>query len=75
VLLARLNLNDPALTAIAEIVHDIDLKDARYGRAETDGIANLITGLCLTNKDDAQRLVRGAAVLDDLYEYFRKRRG
>ena len=75
VLLARLDLNDTALTAIAEIVHDIDLKDTRYGRAETDGIANLITGLCLTNKDDAQRLVRGAAVLDDLYEYFRKRRG
>jgi hypothetical protein len=75
VLLARLDLNDTALTAIAEIVHDIDLKDARYGREETDGIAHLITGLCLTNKDDAQRLVRGAAVLDDLYEYFRKRRG
>jgi hypothetical protein len=75
VLLARLDLNDTALTAIAEIVHDIDLKDTRYGRAETDGIAHLITGLCLTNKDDAQRLVRGAAVLDDLYEYFRKRRG
>jgi hypothetical protein len=75
VLLARLNLNDTALTAIAEIVHDIDLKDTKYGREETAGIAHLITGLCLTNKDDAQRLVRGAAVFDDLYEYFRKRRG
>jgi hypothetical protein len=74
VLLARLELNDEALTAIAQIVHDIDLKDGKFGREETDGIAHLITGLCLANKDDAQRLVRGAAVFDDLYEYFRQRR-
>ncbi|HXA21793.1 MAG TPA: chromate resistance protein ChrB domain-containing protein [Acetobacteraceae bacterium] len=75
VLLARLDLNDKALTAIAEIVHDIDLKDAKFGREETGGIAHLITGLCQSSKDDAQRLARGAAVFDDLYEYFRKRRG
>jgi hypothetical protein len=74
VLLPRLELNDEALTAIAQIVHDIDLKDGKFGREETDGIAHLITGLCLANKDDAQRLVRGAAVFDDLYEYFRQRR-
>jgi hypothetical protein len=74
VLLARLELNDEALTAIAQIVHDIDLKDGKFGREETDGIAHLITGLCLANKDDAQRLVRGAVVFDDLYAYFRKRR-
>jgi hypothetical protein len=75
VLLARLDPNDKALTAIAEIVHDIDLKDAKFGREETGGIAHLITGLCQSSKDDAQRLARGAAVFDDLYEYFRKRRG
>lgn len=75
VLLVRLDPNDKALTAIAEIVHDIDLKDAKFGREETGGIAHLITGLCQSSKDDAQRLARGAAVFDDLYEYFRKRRG
>ena len=32
ILLERLGLNDPALRAIAEIVHDIDLKDAKFGR-------------------------------------------
>jgi hypothetical protein len=75
VLLTRLDLNDKALTAIAEIVHDIDLKDTKFGREETGGIAHLITGLCQSSKDDAQRLARGAAVFDDLYEYFRKGRG
>src|ERR1700722_1779214 len=75
VLLTRLDLNDKALTAIAEIVHDIDLKDTKFGREETGGIAHLITGLCQSSKDDARRLEQGAAVFDDLYEDFPKRGG
>jgi hypothetical protein len=74
VLLARTGLDDPALTAIAQIVHDIDLKDGKFAREETSGIAHLITGLTITNKEDEKRLERGATVLDDLYEYFRKKR-
>jgi hypothetical protein len=74
VLLARTGLEDSALNAIAGIVHDIDLKDGKFGREETSGIAHLITGLTMTNKEDEKRLERGATVLDDLYEYFRKKR-
>ena len=74
VLLERAGLRDRALTAIAEIVHDIDLKDSKFSREETSGIANLITGLSMGDKTDDQRITRGAAVFDDLYEYFRKRR-
>ena len=75
VLLARLGRNDPALTAIAEIVHDIDLKDTKFSREETGGIAHLVTGLCHATKDDTRRLEQGTGVFDNLYEYFRKRRG
>jgi hypothetical protein len=71
VLLERAALDDPALRAIGEIVHDIDLKDAKFGREETAGIAGLIGGIVLAHRDDEQRLGRGAAVLDDLYQYFR----
>jgi hypothetical protein len=74
VLLSRAGLENPALRAIGEIVHDIDLKDGKFAREETSGIAHLITGLALANKTDEQRISRGAAVLDDLYEYFRKKR-
>jgi hypothetical protein len=74
VLLARTALADQALQAISEIVHDIDLKDSKFGRVETSGIAHLIAGLTSANKTDEQRMERGAAVLDDLYEYFRKKR-
>jgi hypothetical protein len=74
VLLSRTGLDNPALRAIGDIVHDIDLKDAKFGREETSGIAHLIAGLTMANKDDEQRISRGAAMLDDLYEYFRKKR-
>ena len=74
VLLAGAGLDDPALAAIGEIVHDIDLKDAKFGRAEAIGIAHLIEGIAAANKDDQRRLERGAAVFDDFYEYFRRKR-
>ena len=41
----RFGLEDPALRAIAEIVHDIDLKDAKFGRTEAAGIDQLIAGI------------------------------
>src|SRR5882757_8282476 len=75
VLLSRIALDDLALRAISEIVHDIDLKNGKFAREETSGIAHLIAGLTLANKSDEQRMSRGAAVFDDLYEYFRKKRG
>ena len=71
VLLARAGLDDPALAAIGEIVHDIDLKDAKFGRPEATGIAHLVEGIAAANREDERRLARGAAVFDDFYEYFR----
>jgi len=74
VLLQRATLDEPALQAIGEIVHDIDLKDGKFGREETAGVAGLIAGIVLAHPEDGQRLARGAAVLDDLYQYFRSRK-
>jgi hypothetical protein len=74
VLLTKAGLKDRALAAIAEIVHDIDLKDGKFGRDETSGLAHLIAGLAGAQADDMVRIDRGGAMFDDLYEYFRKRR-
>jgi hypothetical protein len=74
VLLDRCGLKDSALRAIAEIIHDIDLKDGKFGRTEVAGIRTLMEGIGATTRDDAQRLARGAEVFNDLYEYFRKKR-
>ena len=74
VLLSRIGLDDPALKAISEIVHDIDLKDDKFAREETSGIAHLILGITMASDSDEQRILRGAAMLDDLYAYFRNER-
>jgi len=74
VLLAKFVPPDRALQAIAEIVHDIDLKDAKFQREEAAGIRTLLAGIAAATDDDTRRLERGSAVFEDLYEYFRKKR-
>jgi hypothetical protein len=74
VLLDRAGPNDPALRAIAEIIHDIDLRDSKYGRDEAVGIRTLIDGIALTTPDDSERIARGTEVFNNLYEFFGKNR-
>jgi hypothetical protein len=70
ILVRRFGLDDPALRAISEIVHDIDLKEERFGRAETAGVASMIHGITATIEQDIERLRRGGEMLDSLYAYF-----
>jgi hypothetical protein len=70
VLLAHAGIDDPALAAIGEIIHDIDLKDDKYGRAETAGVKSLIAGIATAGAGDEQRLARGAVLFDGLYDSF-----
>jgi len=62
--------NDAALTAMGEIVHDIDLKDSKFGRDEASGIARVLESIAAANREDKTRIERAAAVFDDLYELF-----
>jgi hypothetical protein len=70
VLLARMGLLDPALAAIGEIVHDIDLRDEKYARPETAGVASIITGICSRSRDDIARIEAAEPMLDGLYAFF-----
>jgi len=74
VLLDRVAAKDPALRAIAEIIHDIDLKDNKFGRQESVGVRTLIDGIALTTADDVERIARGTEVFNSLYEAFGKNR-
>jgi hypothetical protein len=69
-LLRRFRLRAPALRAIGEIVHDIDCKDAKFGRAEAAGVEQLLAGIARESATDTTRLRRGAAVFDDLCQSF-----
>jgi hypothetical protein len=60
-------LKDPALAQIAEIVHELDLKDGRYRRAETAGVEEVLQGVRRSAGGDADALERGIALFDLLY--------
>lgn len=70
VLLATHNLIQPGLQPIAEMVHDIDLKDSRYQRSETSGLARMLDGLCARTTDDELRLEQGGHIFDSLLQSF-----
>jgi hypothetical protein len=74
-MIRRLGLHDRALASVAEIVHDIDLKDQKYGRGETEGFRALLTGLGATYPDDNQRLEEGSRLFENLYAYFQGLKG
>lgn len=74
VMIRRLGYQDPALTALAEIVHDLDLKDSRYRRQETEGFRALLTGLVTSILDDTRRLEEGSRLFENLYAYFQRPR-
>jgi hypothetical protein len=73
VLRERARIKDPALKAIAEIIHDIDLKDEKFARPETAGISHVIAGICRTQASDEVRMTRGAELFEEVYEQFRRR--
>lgn len=73
VLLAETGLRDPALRALAEIVHDLDLKDERFGRGEAQGVRQVLEGITLATDDDERRLERGGALFDDLYRSLQRK--
>ena len=62
--------HDPALGEIAEIVHDTDCKDAKFGRVEAPGVERMIAGVVARCPGDADRVERGAQLFDDLYAAF-----
>ena len=75
VLVERFGLRDRGLKRIAEVVHDIDCKDDRYGREETAGIAVLVKGVAAAHAADEDRLEHGAVLWEGLYAHYRRARG
>ena len=68
VLCARFGVKEARLDDIAELVHDLDLKDARFGRPETPLLATLVEGLRQLHGRDEELLEHGIALFDALYQ-------
>jgi hypothetical protein len=58
---------DRGLREIAEIVHDIDLKDDKFHRLEAVGVNAIVRGLSELLKDDRKLIRECSALFDGLY--------
>jgi hypothetical protein len=67
-MISAFGLEDPAMKAVGEIVHEIDLRDGRYVRPEVPGVEAILRGW--VSRSDADREAHGIAVFDGIYEGF-----
>lgn len=74
VLCARMRLAEPGLRAVAEVVHDIDLKDEKHRRPETAGVAAVVAGICLAHCSDEERLDQGCRLFESLFLFYARRK-
>jgi hypothetical protein len=63
-------IDEPAVSRLAAIVHDLDLKDGRFGAAEVPTVGALIDGLQLAHQDDHALLEQGITLFDSLHRAF-----
>jgi hypothetical protein len=70
VMLQAFQLDEAALPLLAEIVHEIDLRDGRYQRPETAGIDAVLRGWLLARLPDREMEVRGITLFEGLYTAF-----
>jgi len=65
-------IDEPGLSRIAAIVHDLDLKDGRFGAAECATVGAMIDGLQLAYHKDDELLEQGVVLFDALYRSFER---
>ena len=68
--LKEYELEDPVLREIAEIVHDADLMDEKFGRPESEGLDAIVRGMQLALPDDQTLTSHTNALYEGLYVYF-----
>lgn len=71
-LIARFDIQDPAVRQIAEMIHDADIEDGKFERVEGIGIDRLLKGWAKQGLGDLQILAKGFECFDALYEALRK---
>jgi hypothetical protein len=63
-------IQEPAVTRIATIVHDLDLKDGRFAAQEAPTVGTVIEGMQLSISEDDALLDQGMALFESLCRAF-----
>ncbi len=66
-MLQAFGLDEPALRAMADIVHEVDLRDGLYSRPHAEGIDAVLSGWLKANLTDAELEAHGVALFEGLY--------
>jgi hypothetical protein len=61
------SISGSAVARLAGIVHDLDLRDGRYGVPETPAVGLIVDGLQLAFADDQDLLAQGIVLFDALH--------
>jgi hypothetical protein len=69
-LMLRFGIDTPAVVQLSRVVHDLDLKESRYGMPECAAVARLVDGLRGRFDDDAELLEQGIVMIDALNRSF-----
>ena len=65
-------INDSPVQRLATIVHDLDLKDAKFGAPEAGAVGALVEGLQALQADDHALLEQGITMFEALYRTFER---
>jgi hypothetical protein len=71
-LVHRFTIRDKAIQQIAEMVHDADLEDGKFQRAECIGLDKVFKGWARRGLSDAEILGKGFEFHDALYAHLRR---
>jgi hypothetical protein len=61
-------ISDPKVKRIAQIIHDADLEDEKFGRIEGAGLDRVLKGWAEQDVEDQELLQRGMELIEGLYQ-------
>ena len=69
-LIERFAIADPATVCLSQVIHDLDMKDERYGAPECAAVGRLVDGLRQLYRDDDELLAQGIVLIEALHRSF-----
>lgn len=64
----QFSIRDASVKRIAQVIHDADLGDEKFGRAEGQGLDKVLNGWAKQDLPDDELLQRGMDLIEGLYE-------
>jgi hypothetical protein len=71
----RFGVDSAAVAKVGHVVHDLDMKDTKYGLPEAAAVGRIVEGLRATHADDSMLLEQGIGMFDALAHSFESDEG